>query len=83
MGTSSRYRILFPKPDDKRDEVKLVSHWIFSMNGLDFMVYYKDGKEGRGFVRHSRYEFPPQWKYVNDRPQTNSKIFFLKCVNSA
>lgn len=64
-GHSSRYRILFPNPDDGREEIKNVSHWLFSMNGLDYLVFYKDGKIGRGFSRHQ--EFPPQWKYVNDR----------------
>lgn len=64
-NSSSRYRILWPRPSDKRESIKNVTHWIFSMNGLDYMIYYNDGKSGRGFAGH--YEFPPQWKFVNDR----------------
>lgn len=36
------------------------------MNGQDFMVFYKSGESGRGFQLH-HVEFPPQWKYVNDK----------------
>lgn len=79
-SASSRYRILFPRPDDKREEVKNVTHWIFSMNGIDFMVYYKDRPPGRS-ARESGYEFPPQWKYVNDRiksPQPEGNTVNMK-----
>jgi len=64
-NTSSRYRILWPRPKDGREAVKHISHWVFSMNGLDYMCYKKDGTYGRGFAE--QYEFPPQWQYVNDK----------------
>jgi len=64
-NTSSRYRIIWPRPDDKREEVKQISHWIFSMNGQDYQCYKKDGSNGRGFQCYHK-EFEPQWRYVND-----------------